>query len=77
MIYAPAKTVRGGKKATIEATAVVDPESGKLMVCREEIKKVSLQYCLDTLKDTFKKVVQKFQKNCCISCRANDKHIEL
>ena len=51
MIYAAAKTVRGGKKDSIEATAVVDPESGKLMVSREEIKKVSLKYCLDTLKD--------------------------
>ena len=47
MIFATAKTLRGGKKVTIIATSFVYPGSGKLMVCREEIMKESLQYGLE------------------------------
>ena len=43
------KRVVGGKKATMEATSIVDPATGKLVVSKKQIKKVSLQYCKDTL----------------------------
>ena len=45
------RRVLGGKKATQEATAIVDPNSGKIVASRAEIKQVSLDYCKDTLKD--------------------------
>ena len=51
MIFTAAKTIRGGKKAGSEATSVVDHETVKIMVSKEDIKKVSLKYCLDNLKD--------------------------
>ena len=38
-------------EAAIEATSVADPETGKITVSKEDIKKVSLKYCLDTLND--------------------------
>ena len=43
------KRIIGGKKATIEATAVVNPHDGKLAVSRKQIKTVTLRYCKDTL----------------------------
>ena len=39
----------GGKKATQENSATVNPKTGKLAVSKTEIKKVSLQYCMETL----------------------------
>jgi hypothetical protein len=43
------KKVIGGKKAILEATAIVNPKTKKLVVNRNEIKEVTLQYCQDTL----------------------------
>ena len=41
------KVLGGGKE--IQATAVMDPETEKLVVSKERIKTVTLQYCQDTL----------------------------
>ena len=43
------KKVVGGKKATMEATAIVNPETGKMVVGIDDIKKVTLKYCKETL----------------------------
>jgi hypothetical protein len=51
MIYQAAKTIKGGKKATMEATAITDPSTRKLVVSLKDIKEVTLKYCLETLKD--------------------------
>ena len=45
------KKVIGGKKATIEATTIINPKTGKLALSRSEIKKVSLDYAKETLKN--------------------------
>ena len=39
----------GGKKASHEATAIVDPKNGKLGVSKNNIKSVALDYCQATL----------------------------
>ena len=44
------KKVIGGKKTQIEATAIINPTTGKLAVSKSEIKKVSLEYTKETLK---------------------------
>ena len=43
--------VSGKKKAAPEAKAIKDPESGDLVVSNSGIKEVTLQYCLNTLKN--------------------------
>ena len=43
------KTIIGGKKAAQEATAILNPTTGKLAVSKKEIKEVSLKYCIETL----------------------------
>ena len=43
------KRVIGGKRGDTVATAVVNPKTGNLVVSNAEIKKVSLQYCIETL----------------------------
>ena len=45
------KRIIGGKKAAMEATAVINPETGKLAVTKNEVIKVTLKYCKDTLKN--------------------------
>ena len=37
------KRVIGGKKQNIQATAILDPMSGKLVTAKQKIKEVSLQ----------------------------------
>jgi hypothetical protein len=49
-VWEAKKKIVNGKKAPIEATAIVHPKTGKLVVEREEIKNVTLKYCKDTLK---------------------------
>ena len=39
------KKVIGGKKQSSQATAIIDPMSGKLITSKQKIKEVSLQYC--------------------------------
>ena len=43
------KRIVGGKKANIEATAIVNPKDGKLAVTKKQIKAVTLNYCKETL----------------------------
>jgi hypothetical protein len=43
------KRIVGGKKASIEATAIINPHTGKLAVSKHQIKAVTLQYCKETL----------------------------
>ena len=43
------KKIIGGKKALIENTAIIDPKTGKLAASKEQIKKVTLVYCKETL----------------------------
>ena len=39
----------GGKKSTLGATAIINPETNKLAVLNTEIKEISLKYCKETL----------------------------
>ena len=43
------KRILGGKKGAMEATAIINPETGKLAVSKREIKQASLTYCINTL----------------------------
>ena len=43
------KKVHGGKKTDVEATAIINPKTGNLVLSKGEIKKVSLQYTKETL----------------------------
>ena len=42
--------IAGHKKAKQEATAVRDPKTGELIVSRERIKEVTLEYVINNLK---------------------------
>ena len=43
------KTIVRGGKGCLDCTAIVDPVSGKLVTSKSKIKKVSLEYCRNTL----------------------------
>ena len=43
--------VEGKKKAKQDAHAVIDKETGEMVVSNEEIKRVTLSYCLNVLKN--------------------------
>ena len=43
------RKVIGGKKQKVQVSAILDPNSGELIVSKQKIKDVSLQYCKDTL----------------------------
>ena len=45
------EVVAGKKKAKQEAHSVKDKETGELVVSNEEIKRVTLSYCLNVLKN--------------------------
>ena len=45
------KSVLGSKKGGQEASAIRDPESGELVVNKEEIKRITLKYCVNNLKN--------------------------
>ena len=49
------KRVIGGKKAHHEATAIVNPINGKLVVSKNQIKSISLEYCKATLENNIPK----------------------
>ena len=51
MIWKIRKKVIGAKKGEMEATAIVNPATNKLVVSRSEVKEVTLKYCVDTLKN--------------------------
>ena len=44
------KNIIGGKKESMEATAIVNPMTGQLVVSRNEVREVTLKYCVETLK---------------------------
>ena len=44
------KRVIGGERKSIEQTAIVDPETGKVVGSRKKIKEVTLKYCKATLR---------------------------
>ena len=57
------KRVIGGKKASLESTAIINPNTGKLAVSRKAIKEISLQYCVETLSNNepehdFEKIIK-------------------
>ena len=59
-IFKMKEAITGPKKGGQEPTAIRDPTSGELVVSNEEIKKVTLAYCVDNLtKKGSDKVVEK------------------
>ena len=50
-IWEVRKRIIGGKRAAMVATAIVNPSNGKVVVSRTEIKEVTLNYCIETLKN--------------------------
>ena len=48
-IWEMKKKIVGGKKASMETTAIVDPENNKLVVSKKQIISVTLKYCKETL----------------------------
>ena len=44
-IWEVKKRIVGGKKANMQPTAIINPETGKLAVTREETLKATLKYC--------------------------------
>jgi hypothetical protein len=62
-VFKMREIIGGKKKAKKEAHAVKDSESGEMVVSNEEIKRVTLKYCLNVLKnnepeDKFKNLVE-------------------
>ena len=50
-IFQIANLIRGAKKVDMEATAIKDPLSGKIVVSHKEIKKITLEYCVKNLEE--------------------------
>ena len=50
MVWKIRKKVIGGKEKEMEANAIVNPATNKLVVSRREVKEVTLKYCVETLK---------------------------
>jgi hypothetical protein len=48
-IWDKRKKVLGGEKACMDSTAILHPTSGELVVSRNLIREVSLEYCKSTL----------------------------
>ena len=76
------KKVLGGKKAKSEATAVVDPETNKLVVSKKEIQRVTLDYCKATLENNqidpdFKEEINEKQKQVSIKLKEKDGEFEV
>ena len=64
--------VMGGKKKRIEASAILNPITGKLVVSKKEIKDVSLKYCKDTLANN---APEKNYEKCIEDKKAQVKHL--
>ena len=65
------KRIVGNKKDTMQATAIVNPNTKKIEVTKCKIKSISLQHCIETLKnneadkdfeETINKKIEKVQK---------------
>ena len=50
-IFSMKKNIAGPKKGSQEASAIRDPETGELLVNKEEIKRATLAYCVNNLKN--------------------------
>ena len=66
-IFAMKKGIVGPKKSRQEASAIKDPKTGELMVTKDDIKKVTLKYCVENLKgnepdEEVKEIVEKRKK---------------
>ena len=49
-VFQMRKEIAGPKKAGQEATAIKDPKTGEMIVTKEDIKKATLQYCVENLR---------------------------
>ena len=63
-IWEVRKKVLGGKNTMMQATAIINPETGRLAVTKDEALNATLKYCKETLKNNepnedFKKEVEK------------------
>ena len=61
------KRIIGGNKSCMEATAMINPATGKLAVTKEEVIKVSINSCKETLKNNepkeeFKEEIERKKK---------------
>ena len=61
------KRILGEKKRKVEATAIINPDNKKLIVGRNEIKEVTLNYCKETLsnnepKEEYKSLIEEKKK---------------
>ena len=66
-IWEVKKRIIGGKKGNMQATAIINPETGRLAVTKKEILQATLKYCKDTLKNNepstdFKEEIEKKKK---------------
>ena len=50
-VFMMKKDIAGPKKAPQEAAAIKDPKTGELLVNKEDIKKATLEYCVNNLKN--------------------------
>ena len=50
-VFKMREIISGSKKAGKEAHAIIDPETKELVVSNSEIKKVTLNYCVNVLKN--------------------------
>ena len=66
--------VIGGKKKNMLPSAIFDPKTKKLLLNKDEIKEVTLKYCMDTLtsntpeasfENSIKEKKRKGEKNAC------------
>ena len=48
-VFKMREVISGEKKSGKEAHAILDPKTNKMVVANEEIRKVTLQYCLNVL----------------------------
>ena len=76
------KKIVGGKKAKNQATAIVDPKTGKLVVSKHEIKEVTLKYCKDTLENNeveeeFEEEITNKKEKVKVKLAENDGHFEI
>ena len=55
-IFKMKAAISGNKRSRQEAMVVRNPKNGELAVSANEIKKVTLDYCVDNLKKTLQKI---------------------
>ena len=80
-VWAVRKKVIGDKKTKILPTAIIDPETNKLVVNAHRIKEVTLKYCIDTLRnnepeDAFKNEINNKKEKVKNLLKGTDGHFE-